>query len=134
VGVVLIGVDTNVLLRWLGGDPHSGSQTAQAVAALSPHGRVHVNLVVLAELAWLLDQKLRHARAESVGILRSLLAHPQMVVDAHETVKVAVDAYELGGAGFNDHLIGALNAAAGCAMTLTFDKAAAKGIHFTAVT
>jgi len=36
-----------------------------------------------------------------------------------------------GSAGFNDHLIAALNRAAGCSTTLTIDKTAAKSPDFT---
>jgi hypothetical protein len=40
----------------------------------------------------------------------------------------------MGGLGFADYLLGAMNMAAGCGITLTFDKRVGTGPHFTRTT
>jgi predicted nucleic-acid-binding protein len=129
----LIGIDANVVVRLLADDdPVQGEAAERALDGAE--GLVRVDPVVLAEVGWVLRTRYRHSRAQIVAGLRAVVTHPLVLIEAREAVEAALDAYERGGAGFPDHLIGALNAAAGCRTTLTFDKNAAKGPHFTLLT
>lgn len=127
-----IGLDTNVALRWLfndSGDPVQSALAAAAVQALT--GSIQINEVVLAELVWLAVGTRKLDRAEVALMIRSLLDNPSVELAQRAAVSDALTAFERGGAGFADHLIAALNRAAGCSTTLTFDKTAANSPDFT---
>ncbi len=131
----VIGIDTNVLLRWLiddepvGGDaPH---QTALVERAIAGKGPCYANAVVIAETLWVVGGPLKQPRSVQAEIVERLLNSVNVEVSDRDAVESALDGLKSGGGGFADHLIGAMNRLAGCATTLTFDKAAAKSADFT---
>jgi predicted nucleic-acid-binding protein len=127
----MIGLDSNVVLRWLTGDDTDQDQHRAALAAVNDaDADIFINAIVLAETSWVLSARYRHPRATVAAGIRQVLAHPKITVSEPAAVHAALDAYELGGAGLSDHLIGALNRAAGCQTTLTFDRIAGKGPGF----
>jgi predicted nucleic-acid-binding protein len=130
--VAQIGLDTNVAMRWLLtalGDDAQSKLAVDAVEGMADG--VHINLVVLAEFMWLVGQKSKLGRAEQVLLVRGLLENPRVSLAEPQAVSEALVAFERGGAGLIDHLIGILNRNAGCTTTLTFDKVAAKTPEFT---
>ena len=128
----MIGLDTNVLLRWLLADDSNPEQSQIAEATIADAGDdIWIGPVVLAELSWVMRRNFGLGRAELVKVLDRLLAAPRFVIADRPSVERAVANFAKGGPGFSDHLIGALNAAVGCQTTLTFDKSAAKSPHFT---
>lgn len=128
----VIGIDTNALLRWLAPELGDEGESEVVDAAIRTTGDpIYVNSVVLAETLWVFGRKVGAARADQARLIGALLSHPRVVVAAANEVAQALGAFESGGPGFADHLIGALNAAAGCRTTLTFDRGAAGGPHFT---
>jgi predicted nucleic-acid-binding protein len=127
----LLGVDTNVLVRWLEND--DVVQAEQANGLLTSGEPVFLSEIVLAETTWVLTSIYRHSRASVASAMRTLLALPDVRVDRDSVVWSALAAFEAGGGGFADHLIGAGNAASGCRTTYTFDRAAAKGPSFTSI-
>jgi predicted nucleic-acid-binding protein len=131
----LIGIDTNVLIRWNVDEESNPAQSESARQAITGRGeRVYINAVVLAESVWVMSNAYRVDRTEQRAFVRVLLDHPQIVLSDREVVMRALNAFESGGPGLADYLIGELNAAAGCRTTLTFDKAAGKTLHFTQLT
>ncbi|MEM9756416.1 MAG: type II toxin-antitoxin system VapC family toxin [Pseudomonadota bacterium] len=137
----MTGLDTNVLIRWLAADDGQSDQSTAQVAAveravLGAKDGCYVNAVVLAETIWVVANLFKQPRAmQSEIIQRLLLAHNVRVGD-ESAVKSALDVFENGpsSGGFADLLIGALNAAAGCTTTITFDKRAARATTFTLLT
>ena len=70
-------------------------------------------------------------RAELVQVVENLLAAPNIVIERKTLVRKALQAFEASpAAGFSDCLIAQLNADAGCARTVTFDRGAAKVAGF----
>jgi predicted nucleic-acid-binding protein len=127
-----VGLDTNVILRWLSHDPGARGQSERAAHAVEGiEGTIHINIVVLAELLWLASKILKAGREEQAQLLHRLLESPGVELAERSAIEAALSAYESGGGGFVDHLIGALNAEVGCSTTLTFDKTAAKSAFFT---
>lgn len=119
-------------MRWLFVEDGASQQSNVATLAVSDGDvEIWINSIVLAELIWLAAQKLKLGRPAQADMIRRLLVHPHVVMADRGGVAQALTAFELGGAGFVDHLIGALNTAAGCRTTLTFDKGAAKTPDFT---
>ncbi len=131
----MVGLDTNVVLRWLirSDDPADEVQSAQAAEVIGRR-EVHIGLVVLVEVVWVLDKRYRLSRKAVLDVLRALLDVPGISMERRAVVVAAVDAYEAGGPGFSDHLLGRCHLAEACNTTLTFDKAAGRIDSFTLLT
>jgi predicted nucleic-acid-binding protein len=132
----VIGVDTNILLRWLVDDPAivtgNDRQRTLAVDLIENSGeRFFINQIVLAETIWLMKRKLKRENVVIAGLVERLLQMVDVVVQDSTSVEAAVQAFRSGPGDFADHLIGAVNAAEGCRTTWTFDHAASRTPHFS---
>jgi len=130
----MIGVDTNILVRFLTQD-----DAAQAVRvdrlfekALASNERIHIDDVVLCELAWVLGAAYGRTRAEITDALEELTAASQVSLSDRGRVREAVARYRAGPGGLADYLIGLRNRAEGCTATATFDRALVKDELFAA--
>jgi predicted nucleic-acid-binding protein len=132
----VIGLDTNVLLRWLIPDLESNlgsseaeiervSRTLQAEGA-----RFFVNPIVIAETAWVLERTLKLARPDVSQVVSSLLYAENITVGNDAEVRAAQSEFEQSNAGLADCLIAQLNLAAACTHTLTFDQRASRTAGF----
>jgi len=124
----VIGLDTNVLLRYFAGDDQAQSRTAAKLIdrTLGPDVPGHVSLIALAELVWVLRSSYAAERTEVAAVVTQLLVGPQFVVQESEAVWIAIDTFEQTGADFSDALIAALDRRSGCDHTVTFDRRATK--------
>lgn len=127
-----IGLDTNVLVRFLTRDDEAQFRAADAFfGRLSNAGdEAFVNVVVLCELVWVLESAYGLERAAVVEVLRRLLDTAQLEIEDRELVAEAVEVFAKGRAGLPDFLIGVRNRAAGCDATVTFDRALVGGLGF----
>lgn len=124
----MIGVDTNVLVRYFAQDDVAQATVARrflerSVTVESP---ARVSLVVLAELIWVLQTRYQATRAEIGAVIDELLTDERMLLQDEDAVAIAGFEYEGSSADFADLLISALNLEHGCTSTVTFDKKAAK--------
>lgn len=121
----MIGLDTNVLVRYLTQDDPVQARKANHIIerALSTGSRVHVDAVVFCELVWVLKGVYEFERAEICSALEQLLDAAQVSVAGRAIVREALSSYRLGRGDFADCLIALNNDAAGCSSTATFDKA-----------
>lgn len=124
----MIGLDTNVLLRYIVRDDAAQAKAASRLieGRCSKEEPGHVAQVVLAELAWVLGRGYGYTKAEVVKVLLAILSSAELRVQESATAWAALRAFQSGQADFADYLIGAVNEACGCATTCTFDKRAAK--------
>jgi predicted nucleic-acid-binding protein len=124
----LIGLDTNVVVRYLAQDDPKQSAAATRLFehALSPESPGFVPAIVLCELAWVLAECYGADRARIRGAIEGLLASRQIAVEAPDLVRRALRAWADSGADFADALIGEVAAAHGAGKTVTFDRAAGK--------
>ena len=124
----MIGIDTNVLVRYITQDDPVQAALARRFVerTISPERRGHVSLVVLAELVWVLRTRYGASRGEIASAVEELLADPRLCVQEEDAVWRAVDEYDLEGVDFADALIAAIDREQGCTHTVTFDKAALK--------
>ena len=120
----MIGIDTNVLVRYFAQDDPKQSAIAQRLIerSLSPQAPGHVSLAALAELAWVLRTRFDAAK----DIVTHLLADERVAVQSQPAVWAALDAYRHAAVDFADALIAALDRAQGCTHTVTFDRRAAR--------
>lgn len=126
----MIGLDTNVLVRYLAQDDATQSAVAtrlieQDLSASSPG---FISLVVLTELGWVLKRLYGASEAELLQTVADLLASPQFQVENRAVVQAAVQ--HMRGlrtqAGWTDLLIAQIAQAQGCRHTVTFDKTAVR--------
>ena len=126
----MIGLDTNVLVRYLAQD--DAKQAAQATRLiekeLSATNPGFISTVVLAELCWVLARLYEAGQTELVAMVSDLLDSHQFHLQHREAVQAAVRHMEQSSkkVGFVDVLVAQLAQAEGCERTLTFDKAAAR--------
>lgn len=121
----MIGLDTNVLVRFLTQDDPEQSACANSLFAdLSEDRQGWVSLVTLAELHWLLTRTYQVARPEVIDILQGLLETQEVLVEQPDVVRRALGR-AVSGADFSDALIAEGGFAAGCEHTVTFDRRAA---------
>jgi predicted nucleic-acid-binding protein len=124
----MIAVDANVLLRLFVDD--NADQHGKAKRFFSLRGDTdpaYIDLLVLAELVWLLDRRYGYLMEQIVSSIRYLLGTPDVVVEHADLVSRAIEGVSTR-AGLVDHLIAAKAAQAGASHTVTFDRNAAKHV------
>jgi len=122
----VIGLDTNVLVRFLvKDDPDQASAAVTLIAALTEATPGFVCREVLVELVWVLERASGLPRTDIAKVLDGLLAARELVIETSERVAVAVDRYRKGGAGFADQMVALAGQGAGYVETASFDRKAA---------
>lgn len=129
----MIAVDTNIVLRVLLDDDLIQLAAVKKLLAGREPGSVRVSLIVLAELAWTLQRKLKRGRVAVIEAVERLLARIELHIENRDAVVTAIEWFGQGQADFNDYLIAALNAQAGATPTYTFDQNAEGHPAFAAV-
>ncbi len=119
----MIGLDATILVRLLVRDDPAMAEHAERVILqrCSPDAPGFVNHIVLCELAWVLERAYGYRRDDIVALLDALCRAPDFRVQEVEIVRQAIDLFRTGRADFADCLIGVVNRAAECTVTLTFD-------------
>ena len=127
----MIGLDTNVLLRYLTqDDPLQSPRAAEIVERrLTEEDPGFVSLVSVLEVAWVLRSLYKRTREEVANHLEMILAADTLEVQNEQEVYQAVVALRSGAGSFEDALIGALGSWRGCSTTLTFDQDAARQLN-----
>ena len=124
----MIGLDTNVLLRYLAQDDPAQSPRATEIITrrLSEEEPGFVSLVTVLEVTWVLRNLYQRSRQEIASYLEMILAADTLEVQNEQQVYHAVVALRNGTGTFEDALIGSLGIWRGCSVTLTFDEKAAQ--------
>jgi predicted nucleic-acid-binding protein len=123
----MIGLDTNILLRfYLKDDPDQSARAAALIQSFSAQEPGHISLVTLAELVWVMDRTYLKPKNEISALVSGLLESKQVVLENHNAVLQALRKFDSSNADFSDCLIERLCASAGCSQTMTFDVGAAK--------
>jgi predicted nucleic-acid-binding protein len=130
----MIGLDTNVLVRYIAqDDARQSAQANRLIESFTPEQPGHVSLLTLAETVWVLQDLYGTSRERVVEIVETLLQTQTIVVGSAELVWQALAQFRRGKADFADHLIERLDAKAGCSVTMTFDRAAARDAGMTRI-
>ncbi|WP_426226898.1 PIN domain-containing protein [Pararhizobium sp. DWP3-4] len=132
----MIGVDTNVLLRWLIDaqmvDDDAPDQTRVVEDLILQSGeQFFVNHIVIAETIWVLRNKVGQKKNIIRDVVERILHSANVVVLDSDTVSSALNTFINYPGDFSDHLIGEVNRKNGCRTTMTFDKAASKSPNFS---
>ncbi len=131
----MIGLDTNVLVRYLVQDELK--QAAQATQLIENKLTVvdpgFVSLVVLQELYWVLTSLYSVTGSEWLITVEDLLASQTVHIEQREVVQAVIRVCKSKKASFVDVLITQVAKSAGCIQTVTFDKAAVRFAGMAAV-
>ena len=130
----MIGLDTNVLVRFLAqDDARQSAQTNRLIESFTPELPGYVSVLTLAETVWVLEDLYGASRERIVEVIETLLQTQTLVVSFADVVWQALAQFRKGKADFADHLIERLGAKGGCSVTMTFDRAAARDAGMTLV-
>lgn len=124
----MIGLDTNVLVRYLTQDDAVQSRIAAEIIEqrLTDENRGFVSTVVIVEMVWVLDRAYRLPPSQIAAVVERILQIDVFLVENEQEVFTAMIALKEGKGTFADALISALDIRAGCSRTLTFDR---KALH-----
>jgi predicted nucleic-acid-binding protein len=128
----LIGLDTNVLVRYLAqDDPVQSPQATELIERrLTEENPGFVSVVAMVETAWVLDRAYGLTDNEISAAIERTLQADVLVLESEQEVFTAMIALREGYGSFADALIGELGARAGCTRTLTFDQRASRLADF----
>ena len=120
----MIGVDTNVLVRYLTQDDPAQSRLVNNLMERIAAGgeRAFVGRIVLCEVAWVLAGPYRFDKATIVAALERIVSTAQFEIDVKDAVSRALDEFRRGRGDFADYLIGRSHQESGCDATVTFDR------------
>lgn len=122
----MIGLDTNILVRYLTQDDPAQSAKATHIIErrLTPTNPGFVSIVAMVETVWVLERAYELTPIEIAGAVERILQTEVLVVENEQEVFTAMIALKRGHGSFADALIGALGEKKGCSRTLTFDRKA----------
>jgi predicted nucleic-acid-binding protein len=120
----MIGLDTNVLVRYLvQDDAEQSASAARLIEGGSDRGEVlFVSQIVLCEVVWVLQAAYKVPRAEVVAVLGALVRTRQITIEEKDIVHRCLFAFDQGRGDFADYVIRERASTAGCEHVATFDK------------
>jgi predicted nucleic-acid-binding protein len=120
----MIGLDTNVLARYIVRDHKEQSEAATRLieSKCTSENPGRVSAIVLCELAWVLTRGYGYRRDMVGRVIRRILSVQELQVEDAELAWRAVRFFEQGKADFADYLIGVSNREGNAEVTYTFDK------------
>ncbi len=123
----MIGLDTNILVRYVTQDhPAQSAAAAKVMDSLSSELPGFLSLVVITELVWVLQFSYRFKKQEIEQVVERLLRSRELVVEQAEIVSQALRRFRTSRADFADCLIERSGHAVECPYVLTLDKNAAE--------
>lgn len=122
----MIGLDTNVVVRYLvQDDPDQSAIASATIDELTDTEPGYLSLVTVIELYWVLRRAYQVDAGRCADLLEGLVDARELRVDRDEVVRSAIAASRRG-VDFADAVIAELGRAAGCDHTVTFDQRAAR--------
>ena len=124
----MIGIDTNVLVRFLVRDDQRQFEKAQRLIKreASRGETVLVSQLVLLEAEWVLRSRYAVGKGEILRAFSGLLDSVEFTIEDEPSVEQALYLWKDSSAEFADCLIGARHRNLGCRATATFDIRALK--------
>jgi len=120
----MIGLDTNVLVRYLTqDDPAQFARAAAFIEAASEREEPFlINAPVLCELVWVLATVYGYSREEIAQALDQIFTTAQFEIERLDEARQALGDFRSSKADFSDALIGRINRSLGAKHTVTFDR------------
>lgn len=123
----MIGLDTNVLIRYFAQDDvEQSTKASQLIESLNESQQGFITQTVLIETVWVMQRIFQADRKTVTAIIGNMLLVPGLVLENREAVSRAVDLFSTTNADFADCLIAKVAEFYGCTDVMTFDQGAAK--------
>ncbi len=124
----MIGLDTNILVRYLTQDDPIQSPKATRILerTFTPDAPGFLSLASILETAWVLENIYGLSNLKLAEAIERMLQIEALAIQNEKEVFGAMFILKSNQGSFEDALIGALGAWAGCDFTLTFDKKASR--------
>lgn len=119
----MIGIDTNVLVRYIVQDDPGQAEAATRFIedSCTVETPGFVNHGVLCELSWVLQRCYKASRRDILKVIEQILRTEQFQVQGPQVVWQALNEAWSGKADFADYINLSINRDAGCEKTATFD-------------
>ncbi len=102
----MIGLDTNVLVRYIAqDDPIQSSKATELIEQLSDAEPGFISLVSIVELVWVMQGRYSATKEETIAVLDKLLRICTLLIENADIVLNAVRIYARSDADFADCLI-----------------------------
>ena len=125
----MIGLDTNVLVRILVDDHPEQNRNARALLdSQDPNRRYFIGVVVMAETAWILRNKLGYTEQTIRKLIQTMLEMSRLTFEYEADLLEWIGSVGSTKVQLSDYLISWSHRERGCTHTLTFDKKAASRI------
>jgi predicted nucleic-acid-binding protein len=124
----MIGLDTNVLIRYLVRDDQAQFERARRLLRRAVEGGepVMVSLLTLLEMEWVLRSRYAVSKKDITATISSLLNALELTFEDEPSIEEAMHLWKDSTTDFADCLINARNRRLGCRTTATFDR---KALH-----
>ena len=131
----MLGIDTNVLVRFLVQDDDTQFEKARRLIKreVSAGRRVFVNQLMLLETEWVLRSRYSVQKTQIIEAISALLDADDFQFEDEPSIEEALFIWKESTADFADCLIGAKNRRLGCRATASFDTKASKVPGFVAI-
>ena len=131
---IVIGIDTNVLVRYLVQDDKLQASAANKILdRVSELNPAFINNIVMCETVWVLSRAYKYEKKLIVKAMEQILSTSGIEFENAEAVRKALRHYTNGSADFSDYLIAEINKENGAKTTYTFDRKAAGNSLFTLI-
>lgn len=119
----MIGLDTNVLVRYISqDDPKQSARATRLIEALTKDAPGFITLIALIELVWVMQGCYAATKPEVIAILEMLARTQEFRIENTATVIKAINLYAGSKADFSDCLMERSADNAGCDYTVSFDE------------
>ena len=124
----MLGIDTNILVRFLVRDDEAQFEKARKLIhrEVAAGRRVFVNQLVLMEAEWVLRSRYAVPKNQIIEAISGLLDAGDVQFEDEPVIEEALFMWKVATADFADCLIGAKNRRMGCRATASFDVNASK--------
>ena len=123
----MIGLDTNVLVRYIAqDDAKQSAKASQLIESLTTTAPGFIAMVSVVEVVWVLQSCYQATKSEIITVLETLLRTKELIVEHADLIWQALRHFAQSKADFADCLIERSAHDAGCEYTVTFDSKAAR--------
>jgi predicted nucleic-acid-binding protein len=126
----VIGLDTNILVRYLTQDDAAQARKVDHFFADNEGEVVRIDDIVVCELVWVLRAAYRVGKSGIISTLDKILSTARFTFEDRELLRNAVDDYRRGNGDLADYILGRRNMREGCDHTVTLDRALANTSTF----
>ena len=124
----MIGIDTNVLVRYIVQDDPKQSKIATKLieSRLSIADKGFISSIVLCEVVWVLKRLYRQTKDRLLLVVKAILEAEAFEVEHRDCVWRAYYDFDEGLADFSDYYLARIDKSCGASFTVTFDERAQK--------